>query len=126
MKNHFETKKIAISVFLSFCLLLSYVLMILPVTASETTVERQSMLAKLSLDEESNLFSFVDKNDLMKAGHISRLKDNEEMNTYSFRNTDNTITTYYLGENAKYLDNTGNVVEKKHIIKNDHWWIYHG
>lgn len=117
MKNHFETKKIAISVFLSFCLLLSYVLMILPVTASETTVERQSMLAKLSLDEESNLFSFVDKNDLMKAGHISRLKDNEEMNTYSFRNTDNTITTYYLGENAKYLDNTGNVVEKNTSLK---------
>lgn len=44
--------------------------------------------------------------------HIKRLTDEETLSTYVFLNSDGSKTVYYLDEPVKYVDATGNIIEK--------------
>jgi len=54
----------------------------------------------------------VDNNAFAKAGHIARLKTEEDLDTYVFENTDGSKTVYYMGKEVKYIAEDRSVKEK--------------
>ena len=112
--------------------LLLAILMLLPlfafgVTAEEAEIsaaqsavkaEADALAAKKAdlvqgLEAASTIFDYVDKASFVEAGHVERLADEEELNSYVFRNPDGSKTVYFLAEDVKYVSVTGAVTEKR-------------
>ncbi len=67
----------------------------------------------LSLNKNECMISeYVHAKDFNEASHVSRLVDEETLDTYVFLNSDGSKSVYYMDENVKYLDKNGNVQEK--------------
>lgn len=62
--------------------------------------------------QNSRIFDYVDRTAFQAAGHVTRLNDMEELNTYAFRNSDGSHTVYFMEEDVKYVDSDGIVREK--------------
>lgn len=61
----------------------------------------------------SDMFmSYIDKAEFESNNYTVRLEEKEKLNTYVFQNADKTTSVYYFSENLKYIDDSGNVVEK--------------
>ncbi len=84
-------------------------------TAAEVQAQNESLSAALtaSMEEESMLFRYVDRASFIEAGHIERVIEDEELNTYVFKNPDGSKTMYFLGEDVKYLNAQGVQQEKR-------------
>ena len=65
------------------------------------------------LDEESLIFNYVDRASFIEAGHVERVCEDEEPNTYVFKNADGSKTVYFLDEDVKYVNAGGEATEKK-------------
>ncbi len=65
------------------------------------------------LDEESLIFNYVDRASFIEAGHVERVYEDEEPNTYVFKNADGSKTVYFLDEDVKYVNAGGEATEKK-------------
>ena len=55
---------------------------------------------------------YVDNETLDEAGHVARINEEEELNTYVFLNRDGTKSVYYMDDNVRYVDENGETVEK--------------
>ena len=66
--------------------------------AAEVQAQNESLSAALtaSMEEESMLFRYVDRASFIEAGHIERVVEDEELNTYVFKNPDGSKTMYFL------------------------------
>jgi|GEM_PF-3466147 len=64
------------------------------------------------ISDDSLLFQYVDAVEFQKAGHVKRLPEEEDLNSYVFENEDGTRTAYILAEPVKYIDSMGKVLEK--------------
>ena len=58
------------------------------------------------------ILNYIDKEVFASGNHIKRLTDEETLSTYVFLNSDGSKTVYYLDEPVKYVDATGNIIEK--------------
>lgn len=58
------------------------------------------------------ILNYIDKEVFANGNHIERLTDEETLSTYVFLNSDGSKTVYYLDEPVKYVDATGNILEK--------------
>lgn len=112
--------------------LLLAILMLLPLFAFGTTAEEAEISAAQSaekaeadalaakkadlvqgLEAASTIFNYVDKASFMEAGHVERLPEEEDLNSYVFRNEDGSKTVYFLDEDVKFVNAGGVVTEKK-------------
>lgn len=55
---------------------------------------------------------YVDNEVLDEAGHVARIPEEEELDTYVFLNRDGTKSVYYMDDNVRYVDENGEKVEK--------------
>ena len=77
----------------------------------EDAVLKKEALVK-ELSTESQIFKHIDKASFEAAGHVERLPEEEELNSYVFKNADGSKTAYFLDEDVKYVNSAGEVVEK--------------
>ena len=75
-----------------------------PIETAEQTFAR--------ITADSMLLSYIDETAFRAAGHVNRLPEEEDLNSYVFENADGTRTAYILSEAVKYVDSTGAVKEK--------------
>ncbi|MCD8314280.1 MAG: peptidoglycan DD-metalloendopeptidase family protein, partial [Firmicutes bacterium] len=68
---------------------------------------------------ENDLHALVQYDEAVENGHISRMNDEEELNTLVFKNKDDTRTMYYYSENIKYVDGNGVIQDKTNFITRD-------
>lgn len=62
--------------------------------------------------DDSFIRDYVDNEQLDEAGHVARIHDEEELDTYVFLNRDGTKSVYYMDDNVRYVDENGERVEK--------------
>ncbi len=55
---------------------------------------------------------YVDNEVLDEAGHVARIPEEEDLDTYVFLNRDGTKSVYYMDNNVRYVDENGERVEK--------------
>ena len=117
MKKRLKTK------FVSLVLATCMSFMNIPMWATET-----AMAGEISTDRETTwveetgkdtqreedcmVFKYVDEKNFKKHNHVERLKDEESLDSYVYLNSDGTKTVYYMYENVKYIDETGETIEK--------------
>lgn len=77
----------------------------------EDSTQASGWLQALDL-EDSRIFNYIDRTAFQASGHVTRLKDMEELNTYAFQNRDGSYTVYFMEEDVKYFDSDGSVREK--------------
>lgn len=122
--------KKVLSVLLIFMLLFSAVYAFPFNTASaqeeETTLKTDTYLPEEEYTEEiyegtgsleyafdgTFIRDYVDNEMLDEAGHVARINEEEELNTYVFLNRDGTKSVYYMDDNVRYVDENGEMVEK--------------
>ena len=110
----------SVALLLTLATLLSFVCM--PVSAEEETVTQNTVSNLEPIETEEQIFeritadslmmNYIDEESFRGAGHINRLPEEEDLNSYVFENADGTRTAYILSEPVKYVDNTGVVHEK--------------
>ena len=105
-----------VSLFLIVALLLAF----LP-TASATNLEltaEQDAKAIIPVtdsfltDSGCQIGRYIDTVAFKEKNHVSRLKADEDVNTYVFLNEDNTKTVYYMYDAVKFVDDDGYIREK--------------
>lgn len=79
------------------------------INEAETIVENIET-EKLILSD--TFMSYIDESEFKSHNFTNRLTEQEKLNTYVFQNADKTTSVYYFSENLKYIDDSGNVVEK--------------
>ena len=80
-------------------------------SAEALDLQRAALVS--DLDEESLIFNYVDRASFIEAGHVERVCEDEEPNTYVFKNADGSKTVYFLDEDVKYVNAGGEATEKK-------------
>ena len=118
-------KKIArvIAYALLLCLMVTEISGVAEIIAAER--ESQNSIYQESIDENKNvekqknvfeeddvIFKHLDKENFKNGKHISRLENEEKLNTYVFKNEDGSQTVYYMYENVKYTDKDGKIKDK--------------
>ncbi|MGN1155388.1 MAG: RICIN domain-containing protein [Agathobacter sp.] len=118
-------KKIArvIAYALLLCLMVTEISGVAEIIAAER--EGQNSIYQESIDENKNvekqkdvfeeddvIFKHLDKENFKNVKHISRLENEEKLNTYVFKNEDGSQTVYYMYENVKYKDKDGKIKDK--------------
>ncbi|MBE5964299.1 MAG: hypothetical protein E7252_05110 [Lachnospira sp.] len=91
-------------------------------TTTSSTIGEISATDEVELVEDftnSPVLKYVNAESFVKNNHVKRLKDEEELNTYMFKNADGTKTMYMMYENVKYIDKFGNVKDKDISLKLD-------
>ena len=66
----------------------------------------------LSLSDQCSILNYVDEKEFMANGFTKRVSDEEDLNTYIFERDDGTRGLYMFGEDVKFEDASGNVLEK--------------
>ena len=61
---------------------------------------------------ECMIAEYVNADDFNKSSHVSRLADEEKLDTYVFLNADGTKSVYYMDEKVKFVDKNGDIREK--------------
>ena len=86
---------------------------------NDSSNDNQNSVAK-SIKANSKLLDYIDCEEFESNEFVSRLENEEDLNTYVFQNSDGSKSGYYLAEDVKYKDNSGNVVEKDiKLVKGD-------
>ncbi|MBE5963954.1 MAG: hypothetical protein E7252_03310 [Lachnospira sp.] len=91
-------------------------------TTTSSTIGEISATDEVELVEDftnSPVLKYVNTESFAKNNHVKRLRDEEELNTYMFKNADGTKTMYMMYENVKYIDKFGNVKDKDISLKLD-------
>ncbi len=91
-------------------------------TTTSSTIGEISATGEVELVEDftnSPVLKYVNAESFVKNNHVKRLKDEEELNTYMFKNADGTKTMYMMYENVKYIDKFVNVKDKDISLKLD-------
>ena len=79
----------------------------------ESVVENKSNKKdQQEFEEDDVIFKHLDKENFKNGKHISRLENEEKLNTYVFKNEDGSKTVYYMYENVKYKDKDGKIKDK--------------
>ena len=65
-----------------------------------------------NLKNDSKIFDYIDEEEFTNQGHIARLYELEEDNSYAFKNADSTRSIYFLADAVKYVDESGVLTEK--------------
>lgn len=76
--------------------------------ATETIVTGIANAEEISLVSMSEVPDFISQDQVEEFGHISRLTDEEALNTLVYLNRDGTKTKYIMDYPVKYLDESGN------------------
>ena len=63
------------------------------------------------LDNEDSP-TYVDAEQFEEAGHVQRLHEEEELDTYVYLNADGSKSVYYMDQDVKFIDEQGNVRDK--------------
>ena len=66
----------------------------------------------LSLADQCSILNYIDEKEFMANGFTKRVFSEEELNTYIFERDDGTRGLYMFGEDVKFEDASGNVLEK--------------
>ncbi len=87
------------------------------IESSESSIDDEALQRELKNDplfaaEGSSVLKYVDNAEFAKGNHIQRIKSEEDLNTYVFRNDDGSKSVYILDENVKYVDAEGQTCEK--------------
>ena len=77
-------------------------------TYSDVTESSQA----LSLADQCSILNYIDEKEFMANGFTKRVFSEEELNTYIFERDDGTRGLYMFGEDVKFEDASGNVLEK--------------
>ncbi|MBE5963868.1 MAG: hypothetical protein E7252_02870 [Lachnospira sp.] len=91
-------------------------------TTTSSTIGEISATDEVELVEDftnSPVLKYVNAESFVKNNHVKRIKDEEELNTYMFKNADGTKTMYMMYENVKYIDKFGNIKDKDISLKLD-------
>ena len=129
MKNH---RKL-ISVILIICIALS----IFPVNANMTssnqniindTSDRSNydiqpstgelMDVSIPLTSNNQIFRFINEEEFISREFVSRVFEEETLNTYVFKSADGEKSIYFFDENVKYYDENNNIREKNISLVN--------
>ena len=83
-----------------------------PAQAQGTAPEEETIdNVTQTLDNEDSP-EYVDAEQFEEAGHVQRLYDEEELDTYVYLNADGSKSVYYMDQDVKFIDEQGNVREK--------------
>jgi uncharacterized protein (TIGR03034 family) len=83
-----------------------------PAQAQGTAPEEETIdNVTQTLDNEDSP-EYVDAEQFEEAGHVQRLYDEEELDTYVYLNEDGSKSVYYMDQDVKFIDEQGNVQEK--------------
>ena len=114
MKTTLKSKK-CISIFLVFVLLLNTIGILcfaIPLTNEQAEIEATPLALEQSLPETLSIEQAMEK------GHVQRLANEEtELNSAKFLNADGTYSTYLFQDNIKYIDSSGNTVDKSNKLE---------
>ena len=80
--------------------------------SQENIVEKENNEKEEKLQVDDAIFKHLDKEHFINGKHISRLENEEKLNTYVFGNKDGSKTIYYMYENVKYKDKDGKIKDK--------------
>ena len=107
---HKRTPIKLLSLLIALCLLLTS----LPGSAVEAkAVEAEATEDTVfQLDADCQILDYVHEEVFNQNDHVSRLKEEETLDTYVFLNSDGTKTVYYMNDAVKYRDASGTVREK--------------
>lgn len=83
-----------------------------PVQAQEAASVEENIDTAAQIADNSNISQFVDMEQFKQADHVARLRDEEKLNTYVFRNRDGSKSVYYMDQDVKFVDDGGTVREK--------------
>jgi len=89
------------------------------ITAPVQVEKQEQKLEKKEDFSDSPVLKYVNQESFNKKGHVKRLKDEEELNTFMFENEDGTKTMYMMYENVKYKDKFGNIKDKDISLKEE-------
>ena len=78
------------------------------VTEETTAVKEEAITETASLGDTLEVPGFVSQAQIEEHGHISRLSDEETLNTLVYLNRDGTKTKYIMDYPVKYIDENGN------------------
>lgn len=66
----------------------------------------------LSQTDIHDIPRYIDEEQFSLSGHVSRLPQEERLDTYVFLNRDGSRSVYYMGRDVKYVDEGGRIREK--------------
>ena len=110
--------KRVVAMFLAMCIVLSGITIPENTLAAQNDKEKQNnnknaeQVQDSWMQEDSVIFKHLDKENFKNGKHISRLENEEKLNTYVFKNEDGSKTIYYMYENVKYKDKDGKIKDK--------------
>ncbi|MBO5097535.1 MAG: RICIN domain-containing protein [Agathobacter sp.] len=110
--------KRVVAMFLAMCIVLTGITIPENTLAAQNDKEKQNnnknaeQVQDSCMQEDSVIFKHLDKENFKNGKHISRLENEEKLNTYVFKNEDGSKTVYYMYENVKYKDKDGKIKDK--------------
>lgn len=81
-------------------------------TETATTEQIPESVSIEELTRGSQILKYIDEDVLATNQHVLRLPAEETLSSYAFLNQDGTMTVYYMDEAIKFLDQSGEIVEK--------------
>ena len=66
--------------------------------------------------DDSDVSRYIDREEIERQGFIKRLKEKETLNSYAFLNRDGTESVVIFPDNIKFVDKSGQIVEKDTTI----------
>lgn len=78
-------------------------------SALSTAKQKQEKLATVS---SSKVLNYVDEEQFESKRFVERIAEQEDLNSYVFKNEEGFYTAYFFSENVKYVDTAGKIVEK--------------
>lgn len=77
--------------------------------------ESAGIINAVSIEEltsGSQILKYIDEEVLIANQHVVRLPEEETLSSYAFLNMDGTMTVYYMDKAVKFVDKSGQIVEK--------------
>lgn len=101
-----------LSLILAFAILLGCTGLVPAYAATSGNDPDSSLSSQDSAAEQIQAPQYVDAEQFAQADHTERLYDEEQMNTYVYRNQDGSKSVYYMGQNVKYQHKDGTIRDK--------------
>ena len=83
-----------------------------PIEEAKSNLDVTETVQEPSIVDQCSILNYVDEKEFMSNGFTKRVYGEEDLNTYVFERDDGTRSLYVLGEDVKYLDANGAIIEK--------------
>ena len=83
-----------------------------PVQAQGTAPEEETIDNVTQIMDNEDSPEYVDAEQFEESGHVQRLHEEEELDTYVYLNEDGSKSVYYMDQDVKFIDEQGNVRDK--------------